>query len=76
MKITLLLALAALPVLQGPPARSGGPQAPPEVEVVERAARIAWFGIWEDAVAEAQRSGRPILLMSAAPSCSGVPGMW
>jgi len=76
MKITLLLALAALPALQGPPARSGGPQRPPEVEVVNRPARIAWYGVWEDAAAEAKRSGRPILLMSAAPSCSGVPGMW
>lgn len=37
---------------------------------------IAWFGRWEDARAEAQRTGRPILLMSAAPRCSGVPGMW
>jgi hypothetical protein len=37
---------------------------------------IAWFGRLEDAAAEAERSGRPILLMSAAPQCSGAPGMW
>ena len=26
-------------------------------------AQIAWFGRWEDAAAEAERTGRPILLM-------------
>lgn len=37
---------------------------------------IAWFGVWSDALAEAQRTNRPILLMAAAPSCQGVPGVW
>ena len=37
---------------------------------------IAWFGVWSEALAEAQRTNRPILLMSAAPSCQGVPGVW
>lgn len=37
---------------------------------------IAWYGVLEDAKAEAKRTGRPILLMSAAPQCQGVPGMW
>ena len=36
----------------------------------------AWFGRLEDARVEAARTGRPILLMSAAPQCSGAPGMW
>ncbi len=40
------------------------------------AARIAWFGTLEGALAEARVSGRPILLQSAAPQCRGVPGMW
>lgn len=39
-------------------------------------AQIAWFGRWEDAAAEAERTGRPILLMSAAPQCQQVPGIW
>ncbi|QDV09174.1 hypothetical protein Poly30_47310 [Planctomycetes bacterium Poly30] len=49
-----------------------------EVEAVpgSQAERIAWFGRWEDARAEAARTRRPILLMSAAPQCSGAPGMW
>ena len=37
---------------------------------------IAWFGTWEAGLAEAKRTDRPILLMSAAPQCHGVPGMW
>lgn len=37
---------------------------------------IAWYGVWEDAVAEADRTGKPILLFSAAPQCRAVPGMW
>jgi hypothetical protein len=40
------------------------------------AAKIAWFGRWDDAREESERTGRPILLMSAAPQCSGTPGMW
>ena len=39
-------------------------------------AKIAWFGRWDDAREESERTGRPILLMSAAPQCSGTPGMW
>lgn len=37
---------------------------------------IAWFGVWEDATREAKRTGKPILLFSAAPQCRAVPGMW
>lgn len=38
--------------------------------------RIAWFTQWSQAVEEAKRLNRPILLQGAAPVCSGVPGMW
>ena len=38
--------------------------------------RIAWYGSLADGLAEAQQSGRPILLISGAPSCLGVPGVW
>lgn len=37
---------------------------------------IQWFAVWEQARAEASRTGRPILLFSAAPQCHGVPGIW
>ena len=39
-------------------------------------ARIGWYGDLQKGLAEAKRSGRPILLISAAPHCVGVPGMW
>ena len=42
----------------------------------ETADRIAWFGTWDQALREATRSGRPILLVSAAPHCREVSGMW
>lgn len=38
--------------------------------------RIAWYGTLESGLAEAKRSGRPILLVSAAPHCTGVSGIW
>lgn len=38
--------------------------------------RIAWYGTLKSGLAEAKRSGRPILLVSAAPHCTGVPGIW
>ena len=42
----------------------------------EPASKIAWFGKLSDGLAEAKRVGRPIFLVSAAPQCQGVPGMW
>ena len=38
--------------------------------------KIQWFGTWEAAKAEAKRTGRPILLTSAAPQCKGTSGIW
>jgi hypothetical protein len=38
--------------------------------------KIAWFGTWEGGLAEAKRTGRPIMLVSAAPHCHQVPGVW
>lgn len=37
---------------------------------------IQWFGTLERGLAEAKQSGKPILLLSAAPHCGGIPGMW
>lgn len=39
-------------------------------------AGIQWFASLDSGLKEAQRSGRPILLVSAAPHCAGVPGIW
>lgn len=38
--------------------------------------KIAWYGTLQAGLTEAKRSGRPILLISAAPQCQAVPGMW
>ncbi len=37
---------------------------------------IAWHGTWKGGLAEAQRTAKPILLLSAAPQCHSVPGIW
>ena len=38
--------------------------------------KIAWHGTWQGGLAEAQRTGKPIMLVSAAPQCHSVPGVW
>ena len=55
---------------------SSGQEKASNILQVPTVAGIAWFGTWEEGVAEATRTGRPILLMSATPKCNGVPGMW
>jgi hypothetical protein len=37
---------------------------------------IQWFATWESGLREARRTGRPLLLVSAAPHCAGVSGTW
>jgi hypothetical protein len=39
-------------------------------------AKIAWHGTWKGGLAEAQRTGKPILLVSGVPQCHNVPGVW
>jgi Spy/CpxP family protein refolding chaperone len=60
--------------------RRRGPNGPPGPEEEARPARpaagIQWYATWESGVREAQRTGRPILLVSAAPHCAGVSGCW
>lgn len=38
--------------------------------------RIAWYGTWETGAAVAKATGRPILLVAAAPQCRNISGMW
>lgn len=68
----LLLLLLLVPLA---PAQRGRPNSD-TVQAVTEEPGIAWYGVLEDARAEAARTGRPILFMSAAPLCTGVPGMW
>lgn len=66
--------LSALAVAQdGPP--PGGPPRPGVVKPAE-GDRIAWYGTWDRAREDAERTGRPILLVSAAPHCHNVSGIW
>lgn len=37
---------------------------------------IAWFGTLESALGEAKRTGKPILLVSGAPHCHSISGIW
>ena len=53
-----------------------GPKGPLKSHVPPTEAGIAWFGTWAGALEESRRSKRPILFMSAAPHCQGVPGVW
>jgi len=45
-------------------------------KIVAKAEKIAWHGTWNGGLAEAQRTGKPIMLVSAAPQCHSVPGVW
>ena len=38
--------------------------------------KIAWYGTVKSGLAEAARTNKPILFVSAAPHCLGVPGEW
>lgn len=68
--LSLVLVGAALAQPPG-----GRPVLPGTVEVQE-GERIAWFGTLKEGLAEAKRLGRPVMLVSAAPHCHEVPGVW
>lgn len=65
-----------------PPKKEDGPRRPPAKDdpPAQKEASvgggISWFATWDRALREAQRAGRPILLVSAAPHCAGVSGIW
>jgi hypothetical protein len=60
---------------RGGPPRPEGPVAGSGQSAAERDL-IQWFGTWEGAQAEAERTGKPILLLAAAPQCHGISGVW
>ncbi|MEE3368934.1 MAG: hypothetical protein VX346_06285 [Planctomycetota bacterium] len=61
---------AQLPPPSGP---SYGGSVPSSQELVSG---IAWYGVLTEGLAEAKRTGKPILFITAAAQCRGVPGMW
>ena len=71
----LLFAQQAVPPSGGPASAADPSRAPRAAEQAPQQ-RVSWYTSWDQALAEAQRLNRPILLQSAAPQCSGVPGMW
>lgn len=65
----LALALAAvLPAAHTPSAQAD--------EAEARPAGIVWYATIESGIKEAKRANKPILLMSAAPHCRNISGMW
>lgn len=38
--------------------------------------KIQWYASWEMGLRQARSSGRPILLIAAAPHCHNVSGIW
>lgn len=50
-----------------PPDKDGSVQSQPGIQ---------WFATLERGRAEAERTGMPILFVSAAPHCGGISGMW
>ncbi len=45
-------------------------------EKVLKEENISWYTEWDQAVKDAKRLNKPIMLQSASPSCREVPGMW
>lgn len=37
---------------------------------------ISWYSSWEAGLKQAKLSNKPILLVSAAPHCHNISGMW
>lgn len=37
---------------------------------------IGWIPTWKQGIKEARQTNKPILLVSAAPACGGVSGLW
>ena len=47
--------------------------AAPQADAAER---IAWYSSLKQGLAVAKTTGQPILLISAAPHCHGISGIW
>ena len=69
----VMLSSSATAQLAPPTGPSYGGSVPNSRKVVPG---IAWYGVLTEGLAEAKRTGKPILFITAAPQCRGVPGMW
>lgn len=52
------------------------PPGPPSGPIPSAQGGIVWYGTLHEGVVEARRTNRPILLISAAPHCHNVSGIW
>ena len=79
-KITMACCLGLVPVVASGQPRQASPAKPvggnPGAPGVVEPAAIQWFATLDRGLAEAKRTGKPILFASGAPHCAGVPGMW
>lgn len=60
----------------GPPRGGPRPEQLGESEADLGSSGIVWYPILEDGLAEAKRTGKPILFMSVSSSCSGISGVF
>lgn len=65
-----MTALVALGLLSSQ-AASAQSASPPKSDAI-----IPYYATLDRGLAEAKRTGKPILFVSAAPHCAGVSGMW
>lgn len=68
---SLILAMSTIGLLL-----SSAPASPTPTINDELPEGIAFYGVLQDGLDVARATNRPILLLSAAPQCAGVPGMW
>ena len=82
LRLITLFAAVAIVFIMSPPASSQlgpsigttyGGSNPNSKKVVSG---IAWYGVLQDGLNEAKRTGKPILFITAAAQCNGIPGMW
>ena len=71
---SLLAATLLLQAAAPSPAATQEPAADERRDAVPE--RIAWYGTLDSALAEAQRTQRPLFLLSARPEYRSVPGFW
>jgi hypothetical protein len=75
-RLAFFAAAAAALLSAGLPTQSLAGEPTPAAKETSATGGIQWFTRLKDGLAEAKRTGRPILFLSAAPSCGGVPGVW
>ena len=74
--ISLASLFLCAPALAQRAPRGGGPETRTAATTTKDGAIIQWYATLDRGLAEAKRTGKPIMLVSGAPHCAGVSGMW